>query len=79
MENEIYIVICKNKNIADFTGVNVSQECYKTKEQAIAFCISRMNEEEIEKYEKALARGLISWYEFDTKNYIYTIKVLNLK
>lgn len=79
MGNEIYIVICNNKNVVDFTEVNVSQECYKTKEQAIAFCKSRMNEEEIEKYEKALARGLISWYEFDTKDYIYTIKVLSLK
>ena len=79
MGNEIYIVICNNKNVVDFTGVSVSQECYKTKKQAIAFCMSRMNEEEIEKHEKALARGLISWYEFDTKNYIYTIKVLNLK
>ena len=79
MGNEIYIVICNNKNVVDFTGVSVSQECYKTKEQAIAFCKSRMNKEEIEKYEKALARGLTSWYEFDTKNYIYTVKVLSLK
>ena len=79
MGNEVYIVICNNKNVVDFTGASISQECYKTKKQAIAFCKSRMNKEEIEKHEKALARGLISWYEFDTKNYIYTIKVLSLK
>ena len=79
MGNEVYIVICNNKNVVDFTGASISQECYKTKKQAIAFCKSRMNKEEIEKYEKTLARGLTSWYEFDTKNYIYTVKVLSLK
>ena len=79
MGNEVYIVICNNKNVVDFTGGSVSQECYKTKEEAIKFYKSRMNKEEIEKHEKALARGLISWYEFDTKNYIYAVKVLSLK
>ena len=79
MKNEIFIVITKNKNLQDFTSVNVSQECYSNKEEAINFCKSRMNAEELEKYQKALDRGLISWFEFDTKNYVYYIKVLSLR
>lgn len=78
-KKEVYIVICRNKNFEDWTCIDVSQECYSNKEQAINFCKSRMNKEEVERYEKTLARGLISWYEFDTRKYEYRIKVLELE
>lgn len=76
---EIFIVISRCKGIKDFTSVGVSQECYKTMEQAIEFCKSKLNKEELEIHEKQLKRGLINWYEFDSKDYYYEIKVLSLK
>ena len=32
-----------------------------------------------QKKKKQLRRGLINWYEFDSKDYYYEIKVLSLK
>lgn len=49
---EIFIVISRCKRIKDFTSVGVSQECYKTMEQAIEFCKSKLNKEELEIHEK---------------------------
>ena len=76
---EVYLVITRCKRIKEWTAIGINQGCYKTKEQAIEFCKSRLNEEEVERYEKAYRRGLVSWYEFDSKDYEYRIKVLNLK
>lgn len=76
---EIYIVISNNTKIKDFTSIGVSQECYKTKEQAIEFCESRLTEQEILKNRNAKRRNLQSWYEFFGKDTIYEIKILNLK
>ena len=76
---EIYLVITRCKRIKEWTAIGINQECYKTKEQAIEFCKSRLSKEELEMHEKAYRRGLVSWYEFDSKDYEYRIKVLNLK
>lgn len=76
---EIYLVITRVKKNKDWTSIGINQECYKTMEQAIEFCKSRLSKEELERHEKAYKRGLVSWYEFDSKNYEYRIKVLNLK
>lgn len=76
---EIYIVICKSNMDLKFTGVKVSQECYKTKEDAIEFVESRLTPEEIERNKIVKKRLLKNWYEFDSKSHSYEIKVLNLK
>lgn len=76
---EIYIVVSRNNRIKDFTSVGVSQECYKTKEQAIKFCKSRLNKEELEEDTKMKNRNLKNWYEFDSRTCHYEIKILNLK
>lgn len=76
---EIYIVMCRNVNIKDFTSFNVSSTSYKTKEQAVKFCESRLTEEEKLKNKNAKKRNLQNWYEFFSKDYIYEIKILNLE
>ena len=76
---EIFIIICRNKNREDWTTVGVSQECYKDIEKAIEFCRGRLNKEELEKHDKLIKKNMIQWYEFDSKDYVYEIKVLSLK
>lgn len=76
MNKEIYIVIVYSKNN---NWTNVSQECYDTKEKAIEFVESRLTNEDIERHNKQLKRGLISWYEYSNKNDIYEIKILSLR
>ena len=76
MNKEIYVVIVYSKNN---TWTNVSQECYDTKEKAIEFVESRLTSEDIERHNKQLKRGLIYWYEYSSKNYIYEIKILSLR
>lgn len=75
---EIYIIICRNKTFNDFTSVAVSQECYDTKEKAVEFCMSRLNEEERKQHIKYLERDLINWYEFESSRTVYEIKVLKV-
>ena len=75
---EIYIVMCMNTKIKDFTSLNVSSTCYKEMEDAIEFCESRLTEEEKLKNRNAKKRNLQNWYEFFSKDYIYEIKILNL-
>ena len=76
---KIYIVISRFKKIEDWTNTNISQEAYKTLEEAIDFCKSKMNNEEIERHDFLLKHNYINNFYFDTKNYIYTIKELNVK
>ena len=75
---EIYVVISRCKRIQDFTSLGISQECYKTKKQAIEFCESKLTKQEIEENKKAKNRNLKSWYEFDSQDYSYEIKVLKV-
>lgn len=75
---EVYIVISRFKGNNDFTSVGVSQECYTDMEKAIDFCKSRLNTKELEQREKAVKRNLVNWYEYDTKDYHYEIKVLSI-
>lgn len=77
MENEIYVVYVES--LKNWAGIEISQECYKEKEQAIDFIKTRLTKEELEKNLKAQKRGLQSWYEFFGKNYIYNVKVLSLR
>lgn len=83
MENlklkEIYVVICKNNKIQDWTGIGVSQECYVDMEKAIEFCESKLNKIELEKNRKMQKRKLLNWFEFIGNDYTYEIKVLNVK
>lgn len=76
---EIYIVISRFKKNDYFDSVGVSQECYIDMEKAIEFCESRLNAEELQKNRELKKRNLINWFEFDSKNYSYEIKVLNVK
>ena len=54
---EIFVVICRNKNREDWTTVGVSQECYKDIEKAIEFCRGRLNKEELEKHDKLIKKN----------------------
>lgn len=76
---EVYIVISRFKKRTDFTTIGVSSECYSTMEKAIEFCRSRLDNEELEEHDAQLKRKLINWYEFDSKDYKYEIKILNVK
>lgn len=75
---KIYIVMSRFKQLTDFTSVRVSQECYETEEQAIEFCKSRLNKEELEKHERLLKKRMINKYEFDSKDYEYKIEILKV-
>ena len=75
---EIYVVISRYKGRTDFTSVKVSQECYKELEDAVNFCESRLTEEEILENKKAKNRNLKHWFEYDSKDYYYEIRILNL-
>ena len=72
---EVYIVVVTFKSGCS----NISQECYDSKEKAIAFCESKLTEQELENVEKAKKRDLACWYEYWNKDYSYDIKVLSVK
>lgn len=76
---EVYVITCKCKNIEDWTGVSISQECYTDKEKAVEFCEGRLNSEELEHNRKMQKRKLINWFEFIGKDHVYEIKVLSVK
>ena len=76
---KIYVVKVRFKKIEDWTSINISQEAYKTLEEAIEFCKSRMNKEERKKHEYLVKHNYMTNFYFYTKNYIYTIKELNIK
>lgn len=77
MKKNIYIVVCNY--LRDSQSVKVNQDCYTTKEKAIDFINSRLNEEEKQKNENAKNRNLLKWYEFYSKNYYYTIQILGVE
>lgn len=72
----VYIIIVENRK---FNTTSVSQEYYTSSKEAIKFIENRISNEDIEKHYKLLRRGLISWYEYSTKDYFYNIEVLSKK
>ncbi len=82
MENlkrkEIYVIESVFNKGQDWTSVGISTECYTDLEKAVDFCKSRMNKEELERYENAVNRGLQNRFEFFTKDYTYYIKFLRI-
>jgi hypothetical protein len=78
MEKEkIYVVKNIFKRLAT-EGWHIDNISFRDMDKAIAYCESKMTEEEKAMREKALRRKLINWYEFFTKDYIYEIKVIDL-
>lgn len=76
--NEIYVI--KNLYLGDASnGWNVDNVAFTEKSKAIEYIQSKMNEDEIKNTDNAQKRGLLSWYEFSTKRYMYEIKVVTLK
>lgn len=80
MQTEIiYIIIIRNKHNMDFTSIAISSECYTKMKDAINFCKSKLTKQELALHQKQIDRGLIHWFEFDSKDYEYRIKVLDVK
>lgn len=73
---KIWIVIVYSRRDKYNTGVAVNQQFFETNGAAMKFCESRLTPEEVERHYKQLQRGLISWYEYSNKDYIYEIKEL---
>ena len=57
---------------------STSGEGYDTKEKAISFIKSKLNEDDIKFNTSLQKRGLLEWYEYHTSNYIYEIKPITI-